>query len=254
MTVGQFNDSFKPIMDGVGLCVENYTRWIDAKYGTAYAVVPRIPKYRDNDSFGVVRYPSLPIPVMSPYRLGVPWASPRIGDFLTRTRFDLVHSHSPFVGGRMAERTAARHDIPHVSTFHTKYREDIRRFVHSERLAEIFVHRIAGFYSGCSAVWTPSEATKATLYEYGYEGEITVAPNGSDLKRPTQAQYAKYRKAGDDLSVSPRTRSCFSSSGSTAGRRTSSSSFVAWEDSTNASHYPHRSHWSSPARVTRPRT
>ncbi len=199
MTVGQFNDSFKPIMDGVGLCVENYTRWIDEKYGTAYAVVPRIPKYHDDDPFGIVRYPSLPMPGMSPYRLGIPWASPRIGAFLTRTRFDLVHSHSPFVGGRMAERTAIRHDIPHVSTFHTKYREDVRRFVRSERLAEVFVHRIAGFYAGCSAVWTPSEATKATLYEYGYEGDITVAPNGSDLRRPTRAQYAEYRKSGEDL-------------------------------------------------------
>lgn len=199
MIIGQFNDSFKPIMDGVGLCVENYTRWIDAKYGSAYAVVPRVPKYRDDDSFGVVRYPSLPIPVMKPYRLGIPWASPRIGYFLARTRFDLVHSHSPFVGGRLAERTAIRHDIPHVSTFHTKYRDDIHRFVRSERLAEILVNRIVRFYTGCSAVWTPSEATKATLHEYGYEGEITVAPNGSDLRRPTQAEYRKYREAGDDL-------------------------------------------------------
>ncbi|MFW5788923.1 MAG: glycosyltransferase [Spirochaetota bacterium] len=199
MIVGQFNDSFKPIMDGVGLCVENYTRWLDAKYGTAYAIVPHVPGYEDDDPFTVVRYPSLPIPVMPPYRLGIPWASPEVGKLLAWTGFDLVHSHSPFVAGRMARRTAEEHDVPHVTTFHTKYRDDIRRFSRWERLTEIIVKRIVRFYDGCHAVWTPSEATRETLWEYGYEGEITVAPNGSDLARPTDAERRRYRREGGGL-------------------------------------------------------
>ena len=203
LTIGQFNESFKPIMDGVGLCVENYTRWLDSRYGTAYAVVPHVPRYTDSDTFAVVRYPSLPIVVMKPYRLGVPWASPKVGEFLSTTAFDLVHSHSPFVAGRMAQRTARSHDIPHVSTFHTKYRDDVRRFVRSERLAEIIIHRIARFYDSCDEVWTPSSATGATLREYGYHGEITVAPNGSDLGRPSKSEREAYRKAGGILAGVP---------------------------------------------------
>ncbi len=199
MIVGQFNDSFKPIMDGVGLCVENYTRWLDAKYGTAYAVVPHVPRYEDDDPFTVVRYPSLPIPVMPPYRLGIPWASPQVNRLLSWTGFDLVHSHSPFVAGRMARRTAEHHDIPHVTTFHTKYRDDIDRFSPSDRLTEIIVNRIVRFYDGCDAVWTPSEATRRTLWEYGYEGDITIAPNGSDLGRPSEADRRRYREKGGEL-------------------------------------------------------
>lgn len=199
MIVGQFNESFKPIMDGVGLCAENYTRWLDAKYGTAFAVVPHVPRYQDEDSFTVVRYPSLPIPGMPPYRLGIPWASPRVKKLLEWTRFDLVHSHSPFVAGRMARRTAGHHDVPHVTTFHTKYRDDIDRFSPSDRLTEIIVNRIVRFYDSCDAVWTPSEATRETLWEYGYEGDITIAPNGSDLRRPTDAERRRYRDAGAEL-------------------------------------------------------
>ncbi len=196
LTVGQFNDSYKPIMDGVGVCVENYTRWLNAKYGTAYAVVPHVPRYRDDDPFTVVRYPSLPLLIMPPYRLGIPWASPAVGSFLTRTAFSLVHSHSPFIAGRMAERTARRHGVPHVTTFHTKFREDAHRYLRSDRLVEIFINRVIRFYQSCDAVWTPSEATGATLLDYGFRGEITIAPNGSDIGHPTPEEYAKYRERG----------------------------------------------------------
>ena len=199
LVVGQFNDSFKPIMDGVGLCVENYTRWLDAKHGSAYAIVPHVPRYKDNDPFPIVRYPSLPLLIMPPYRLGIPWASPPVGELLTHTRFTVVHSHSPFIAGRMAQRTAIRHAIPHVTTFHTKYREDARRYLRSERLVEIFIHQIVRFYETCDAVWTPSEATMATLRSYGYQGEITIAPNGSDLSPPTAEERARYRRRGEAL-------------------------------------------------------
>ncbi len=203
MVVAQFNDSFKPIMDGVGLCVENYTRWLDAKHGTAYAVVPHVPRYQDNDPFPIVRYPSLPLLIMPPYRLGIPWASPPVGKLLTHTPFDLVHSHSPFIAGRMAQRTARRHAIPHVTTFHTKYREDARRYLRSERLAEIFINRIVRFYDSCDAVWTPSEATRGILRSYGYQGDITIAPNGSDLSPPTPQEYARYRLRGAAMAGVP---------------------------------------------------
>ena len=188
-------------MDGVALCAENYTRWLDQKYGTAYAVVPHVPRYHDDDPFIVLRYPSLPIPLMPPYRIGLPWASPMVGRFLTVTRFDLVHSHTPFVAGRMAMRTSRRHSIPHVSTFHTKYRDDVLRVARSERFADIVIRRIVGLYDTCDAVWSPSESTAATLREYGFQGEITIAPNGSDFARPTLAEREQYRR--DATSILP---------------------------------------------------
>ena len=203
LTVGQFNDSFKPIMDGVGLCVENYTRWLDAKHGRAYAIVPHVPHYHDHDSFTVVRYPSLPLMIMPPYRLGIPWASPPVGKFLRQTRFNIVHSHSPFVAGRMAQGAARQHNVPHVSTFHTKYREDALRFLKSDRLVEIFLNQVVRFYATCDAVWTPSESTKATLREYGYAGRIDVAPNGSDLGRPTPEERSAYYRAGSEMTGVP---------------------------------------------------
>lgn len=199
MTVGQFNDSFKPIMDGVGLCAENYARWIHEKYGTAHVVVPAVPNYEDDDPFNVVRYPSVPVPRMPPYRLGLPRLSRRLHRFLAQTDFDIVHSHSPFGAGRLARRTARRHGIPHVATFHTKYREDALRYVSSERLVDVFIRRLVSFYETCDEVWTPSEATKETLRQYGFSGPVMVAPNGSDLERPSEEDRRRYRDRGGEL-------------------------------------------------------
>ncbi len=209
LQIGQFNDSFKPIMDGVALCAENYTRWLDQKYGRAYAVVPHVPRFHDDDPFVILRYPSLPIPLMPPYRIGLPWASPSVGRFLLETKFDLVHSHTPFVAGRMATRIARRHGIPHVSTFHTKYRDDVLRFSKSERFADGVVQRIVKLYEGCDAVWSPSESTAQTLRDYGYEGEITIAPNGSDFLRPSDSERATYRALSRELLPWTDERFCF---------------------------------------------
>jgi len=199
LLIGQFNDSFKPIMDGVGVCAENYTRWITANHGTSIAIVPSQPNYEDVDEFEVIRFASVPFVLMNPYRLGVPWMSPSVGARLRDLSFDLVHSHCPFVGGRMARRVARRHRIPHVTTFHTKYRDDAMRVLHNERLADEVVRRIVRFYTTADAVWSPSESTARTLREYGFEGEVVVAPNGSDMPVPTRSERKALRRRGEEL-------------------------------------------------------
>jgi 1,2-diacylglycerol 3-alpha-glucosyltransferase len=199
LLIGQFNDSYKPIMDGVGVCAENYTRWISTNHGQSVAIVPYQPRFKDHDPFEVIRYPSLPFVFMPPYRVGVPWMNPRVAHRLRGIQFDLVHSHTPFVGGRMARRVARHHHIPHVSTFHTKYRDDALKVLRSDRLADDVVRRIVGFYETVDAVWTPSESTAATLHEYGFEGDVVVAPNGSDMAIPEPVEIAGLRRRGEEL-------------------------------------------------------
>jgi len=204
LVVGQFNDSYKPIMDGVGICAENYTRWISSNHGKGVAIVPFQPKYDDLDEFEVVRFPSLPFMFMQPYRVGVPWLNPFVTIRLRGMDFDLMHSHSPFVAGRMARRFARYKNVPHVSTFHTKYRDDALKILKSDRLADDVVRGIVAFYRTVDSVWTPSDSTADTLRDYGFDGEITVAPNGSDMPIPDEAEKVVLRKSGGELSgVSP---------------------------------------------------
>ncbi|MCK4516030.1 MAG: glycosyltransferase, partial [Spirochaetaceae bacterium] len=90
--------------------------------------------------------------------------------------------------------------IPHVTTFHTKYRDDAMKILHNDRLADIVIRRIVGFYRTVDAVWSPSASTAKTLHEYGFDGEVVVAPNGSDMAIPTQSEREILHRHGGELS------------------------------------------------------
>ncbi|MFW6215962.1 MAG: glycosyltransferase, partial [Alkalispirochaetaceae bacterium] len=129
---------------------------------------------------------------------GIGRGAPGTGDGAGR-RLDIVHSHSPFVAGKLAGRTAARYGAVHVTTFHSKYRDDFLRSIPFEAAADLFVSRLVRFYEAADAVWAPSEATAETLRSYGFSGEVEVMPNGADLEPPSSEAYGEYRRRGAQL-------------------------------------------------------
>ncbi|MFP4427153.1 MAG: glycosyltransferase [Spirochaetaceae bacterium] len=221
MRILQCNDSFRPIMDGVGVCVENYARHLGLQGHHVAVAAPWAPGSDEGDDpFELFRYASIPLPGWKPYRLGVPrldfsfytrldrWIDDALeagaGAGSSRRRLQIVHSHSPFVAGKLGQRLAGRHGALHVTTFHSKYRDDFMKSVPSNKLAGAFVRRIVRFYDSADAVWTPSEATAETLRSYGFTGEVTVVPNGADLDPPEEASYEEYRRRGAEiLGVAP---------------------------------------------------
>ncbi|MFP4212271.1 MAG: glycosyltransferase, partial [Alkalispirochaeta sp.] len=221
MRILQCNDSFRPIMDGVGVCVENYARHLGLQGHHVAVAAPWAPGSDDGDGpFELFRFASIPLPGWKPYRLGVPWLDfsfctrlyrwtadaleTGAGGGRPRRRVDIVHTHSPFVAGKLGRRLAERHGALHVTTFHTKYRDDFMKSVPSSTLAGLLVRRIVRFYDAADAVWTPSEATAETLRSYGFTGEVTIVPNGADLDPPDEARYEEYRRRGAELlGVSP---------------------------------------------------
>ncbi len=187
LATGQFNDSFPPVIDGVAIVVLNYARWLNRKYGTGRVVTIAAPGFADgadgNDP-PVLRYRSVPLPFKRPYRYGLPSLDRAFRERLAGTRFDIVHAHNPFVAGQLALRTARSLGIPIVATFHSKYREDFRRIVHSDRAAQALARHFTRFYAQVDAVWAVSDATVEVLREYGYKGPVEVMPSGNDLEPP----------------------------------------------------------------------
>lgn len=244
MRILQCNDSYRPIMDGVGVCMENYARHLGLLGHNVAIAAPWAPGNTDPgeagaqggeagsegrdepgspgtkaDPFLLFRYASIPLPGWKPYRLGVPrfdfsfhfrlsrWIDSAVeaegGGKQPERRLQIVHSHSPFVAGKLAQRIARRHGALHVSTFHSKYRDDFLKSVPSDNLASVFVERIVEFYESADAVWTPSEATAETLRSYGFSGEVTVMPNGADLEPPDDAGYERFRRRGGEILEAP---------------------------------------------------
>jgi 1,2-diacylglycerol 3-alpha-glucosyltransferase len=192
--VGLFVDSFTPIMDGVTVTVRNYAWWLDRMMGPACVVTPRVPGHADREGFDVMRFFSVPTIVRPPYRVGLPGLDPLLPAALRRRGFGIVHAHSPFGAGRAALRTARSLGVPVVATFHSKFRDNLRRSVPVKRLVDDQVRRIVEFFSAVDQVWIPQPAVAATLREYGYRGALHVVENGTDFAPGEDA--ARYRGAG----------------------------------------------------------
>jgi 1,2-diacylglycerol 3-alpha-glucosyltransferase len=180
--IGQFNDSFAPIADGVGNVVRNYAYWLIRKqYGNCYVIAPSFPGYTDNEEFEVLRYRSLPVPLRYPYRAGIAFFDIPLKKKLKNIRFDLIHAHSPFGSGRLALSIARRQNIPIIATFHSKYYDDFKEAVKNAAAARLMLKYVMAFFNNVDCVWTVSESAVKTMREYGFEGCVEVMGNGTDL-------------------------------------------------------------------------
>ncbi|MDR1156426.1 MAG: glycosyltransferase [Bacteroidales bacterium] len=180
-TIGQFNECFPPVMDGVSLTVRNYALWLNRTMGDTCVVTPSFPGYVDKEEFSVLRYASVPVPGRTPYRTGFPWLDIGLCRQLHHIPFDLLHCHSPFSAGRYALRMARRRGIPVVATFHSKYRDDFTRAVGNPALVRMMLRRVVEFYAAVDEVWIPQPAVEETLREYGYKGKLCVMDNGTEF-------------------------------------------------------------------------
>jgi len=192
----QFNDSYFPIMDGVGMTAHNYAYWMNLKHGKASLVAPTVNDYKDRVDYKVIRFKSVLLPGMNPYRVGLPMIDFKFKKKLAKNNFDILHAHCPFISGQLALKLSRKLDIPLVATFHTKYRDDFKKALPGEMFVEFMMTLTMDFYNSVDVVWVPNRATGETLKEYGFTGEFEVMPNGTDFDIPEKAKYLKYRNKG----------------------------------------------------------
>jgi glycosyltransferase involved in cell wall biosynthesis len=192
-TIGIFNDSFPPVMDGVALCTQNYARWIYEKNIPVCVVTPNCPHHFYDEPYPVYRYLSIPVINRKPYRMGIPELDPAIRKRMDTTPFGLVHAHSPFSSGALADRMAKKRGIPLVATFHSKFRDDFERAVYNKHIAKIMVKIVVEFFEKADEVWIPQASVEDTIREYGFKGHVEVVDNGNDFA--TKEPVESFRKA-----------------------------------------------------------
>lgn len=181
ITIGQFNESFPPIVDGVANVVKNYAYWMNQKYGSCCVVTPNHPDAMDDYEYPVYRYSSVKVPTRHEYRFGLPHMQTSFWLDLKRIPFDIVHAHCPFSSGLAAKSIARKREIPLVATFHSKFKDDFKAALKSDRIVEGVLQMIAAFYETADEVWTVNDASVETLREYGYRGDVHIMENGCDI-------------------------------------------------------------------------
>lgn len=179
-TVGLFNDSFPPVMDGVALAVQNYARWINNKNVPVCVVTPDYPD-TEEQPYLVYRYISMPLYRRKPYRIGLPELDFKIKSQLDKIDFGIIHAHCPFSSGSLGHKIAKDNNVPFVATFHSKFRDDFERAVYNKRLANQMVKKVINFFEKADEVWIPQASVEETIREYGFKGKVEVVDNGNDF-------------------------------------------------------------------------
>ena len=203
MRIVQFSDSFLPIMDGVGNVVYQYALNMGARGHECYVVAPQTDTgYRGNYPFEIVDYIGLPLFRMKSYTIGMPALDMHCQNRLNAIEADIVHVHSPFVAGQAGIAYAQKNGLPIVGTFHSKYYDDFLQVTGIELLAKVGVKHVVNFYEKCDEVWAVSASSADTLRGYGYQGDIRMMPNGTDI-RPLSEEKSlevveQYGLAGDE--------------------------------------------------------
>lgn len=192
LRIGQFSDTFLPIVDGVGRVVHAYAIEL-SRLGHQVSVVAAMDNtgHRGNYPFELIDYISYRVPTSPQYRTGTPVNDVHYRKRVAMVPLDIVHAHAPFGAGREALRLANRRNIPLIGSFHSKYYDDFYKATKSEALTRLVVANIVAFYEKCDDVWAVSEATAQVLRDYGYTGTLHVMPNGVSLRQPNPAAIKK---------------------------------------------------------------
>ena len=185
MLIGQFCETYPPTLDGVGRVMLSYCQSLNTLGHRALYIAPNNPLYPERVDCETLLYDGIRVPG-EPYRVGIPRLSKSYRSATSHMRFDVVHAHSPFFGGREALRLARRDGAPLVATFHSKFYDDFYKATGSKTLAMMGVRFVVDFFNTCDEVWAVNKKTADVLKEYGYEGTIVTMPNGTNLQTLSQ--------------------------------------------------------------------
>ena len=183
LRIGQFTDTFLPIVDGVGRVVQAYSETLSRMGHQVTVVAPMYDTgFQGGFPFQLVEYVGSTVPGLKQYKVGEAVLDAHYRHRIRMIDLDVVHAHSPFTAGSEALRLAAVRKLPLVATFHSKYYDDFLKATRSESIAKVGVKLVVSFYNRCDEVWAVGKNTADVLREYGYEGDIQVMPNGATMR------------------------------------------------------------------------
>ena len=167
ITIGLFIDTYFPMIDGVTMVVDNYARRL-TNYANVIVFAPKMFRKNYDDTklpYKVVRCKSMGLPFLD-YSLPMPKLDRKFMKELKNYKLDIVHIHSPATIGKLGIHYAKKHNIPVIATMHSQYRQDIKRAVKLDFLAEIINHKLMKIiFNKCDECWAVNSEVARIFYE-----------------------------------------------------------------------------------------
>ena len=199
--IGEFNESYPPLMDGVGQVVKNYSECLIKEHGYDVRILTTIgskeKQLASNDPEYVMRAVMHPVPGLGPY--GIVTFPSGLKKKVNDIDFDIIHTHSPTFMGQYGVKLSKKKHIPHVTTFHSQFKKDIKMFTKNDILTNIVTKYLTQHYFKADAVLVPNNRSVDVLRSYGYTGDVRILANATDMTVPSADELARERIAGFDL-------------------------------------------------------
>ena len=193
MRIVMFTNTYVPMVGGVALSVDRFTRGYRER---GHRVLVVAPDYADRTEpeTETLRIPSIEKFNNSDFSLAVP-----LGGDIERTieafRPQIIHSHHPYLLGSLALREAEAHELPIVFTHHTMYEHYTHYVPLPYKPVRNYLKKIATLYGNlCDRIIAPSESLAAELKRRGVKTPIRVAPTGVDIETYAKGDAAAFRR------------------------------------------------------------
>jgi len=202
LRIAQCSDLFFPITDGVSRVVNAYARELCALGQEVTVITPLITQgYRGKLPYEILDYLALSLPGAPQHATSASLDMHYLARVNAQT-FDIVHAHSPGSAGMEAVRLADKCHVPLVGTFHTKYIRDLLMSHKDEQQKQLSQYFAFDFFNRCDELWVVNEEARTFLYERGFEGNIEVFENGTELE-PADAAARKRAREQFHLTEAP---------------------------------------------------
>jgi len=201
--IALFSGNYNYVMDGPVRALNTLVAFLEEQGIEVLVFAPTAAKPAFKHSGTLVSVPSFALPGRSEYRvaLGLPRS---VRKQLEAFDPQLIHLAAPDLLGCGALKWARKHNVPAVSSFHTRF-DTYPRYYHLgwlEPLVRAFMRR---FYKRCEQVYVPSECMRQILTEQHMGEDIRLWTRGvdADLFSPTKRDMAWRRDNGiaDDEAV-----------------------------------------------------
>lgn len=180
MKIGFFTDSYKPYLSGVVKSIESFTTELRKQGHCVYIFAPDYPEVKKQEN--EYRFVSLPVPTNTDFRLAIP-LSKKILPEIRRLNLDIIHTHSPFLMGRLGRYIARKLNIPLVFTYHTLYDQYIHYVPIARRLARRLTIKYCRDYSqSCDLIITPTDFVQQVLWDHKIVTKMLTVPTGINLR------------------------------------------------------------------------
>jgi len=184
MNIGIFTNAYHPITSGVVNAIDCIRQGLSRLGHEIYIIAPRYSGYDDRDDH-VIRVPSIRLTRKADFPLPIPYFS-KLEKKISALELDIVHTQHPFLLGALAEKIAAKKNIPLVFTFHTQYEIYLHYapFFIPEALSRWYIRRtVSSHIKHCNAVVVPAPSILPAVAEYGGESKCHVIPNAIKVEK-----------------------------------------------------------------------